>query len=215
MPEYELNINFQKEDLEELYTANYKVVVAKPNQGEGGSGRATIAWQSFKPMEKNKITWHENYGIYASSVTYENGAELMQMSQTEDPAAMRKLYTMEPQGCFGAPGEAMGPEEAFYAINRYQVKKKLTIGLYQDAVVNGKIERANAVSAATVLTGHTVQMIPHTNVYIWVQADVKSNTVVSHITSPQTMAEFGAGVAELSYDYDLASGVFMPEGPAV
>jgi len=208
MPTYKLKLAFAKEDLQELLGGQYKVVVAKPTQRALEGREPTVAWQAFHPMESNTITWEEPYGIYTSYAEIKPGVELEQMSQTDFPAADGKKYELSSAGYFGTP---VGDGEAgsYYAINHYRERPRLTMGLTQDAIVNGESVEGHAISAATVLAGHTAQMTPHTKVSVWVQADVSSNTVVTHIASEPAGMDFGGSVTEHSYSYDLLSGTFI------
>lgn len=55
-------------------------------------------------------------------------------------------------------------------------------------------------------------MTPSTTVYIWVQSQVKSNTVVTTLTSTLTKADFGGSVTEISLTYDANTGGFVNNG---
>ena len=86
----------------------------------------------------------------------------------------------------------------------------MTVGLYQNANVNGTDILNSAISAADTPEGQTAAMTPYTNVYIWAQATTKSNTVVTQVTSPQTELTFGGGVDTLTVEYNSATGTFNP-----
>src|ERR1700728_1871407 len=79
---YTLNTSFDQSDLKLLYSTGSNVVVAKPTAG----AEPNIAWVVFRPFESNVMSWVEEYGIYASSITPVHGAILTQMSHTEFPA---------------------------------------------------------------------------------------------------------------------------------
>ena len=85
----------------------------------------------------------------------------------------------------------------------------MTVGLYQDARVNGTEIAGNALSAVPVLLASTSVMTPYTTVYVWLQSDVISNTVVTRVTSPMTELKFGGGVNEISLKYDRTTGHFI------
>jgi hypothetical protein len=189
VPTYKLNTAFTQEDLSRLYATGANVVVAKPNAG----GLPNAAWIVFRPLLENVMTWDDACGIYASNTDIVNGAQLVQMARTEYPAAAGKLYSLTPAGFFGPPSGSGSPG-SYSALNEYNNLPRgyLTFGLFQDAQVNGISVRGNAVCAAPVLFNTTARMTPSTSVYLWVQSQVRSNTVVTVVTSPITEVRFGA-----------------------
>lgn len=205
MEPYELLVSFTNDQLETLYATGTNVIVAKPSGGTAPN----VAWQVFRPLQSNSLSWQENYGIYASTSEVVNGAELTQLSSTGIPAVIEKKYVLEPSGAISGPYSGGSPN-AFSMENNYSVKDYVTIGLYQDANVNGTEIIGNALSAAPVLLRSTAVMTPFTTVYIWLQSQVKSNSVVTDVTSPMTQLTFGGGVDQISVAYDSASGTFIP-----
>ena len=206
MPSYTLSVNLTEEQVKLFYLAGSNVVIAKPTEG----GESNVAWQVFRPLEKNKVEWEEQYGIYASTVEIQNGARLTQMSQTPIPSLDGKIYPFLVPGVFGPP-EGNEEKGTYYSINEYELKSHLTFGLYQGATVNGELVPGNAISAATVLQGNAVEMTPFTTLYVWLQSQVVSNTVVTKVTSPKTKVVFGGATNEISLTYDN-HGHFVEEG---
>lgn len=209
MPTYVLQTSFTKEDLDRFHASGSNVVVAKPN----GGGAPNVAWVVYRALQENTMTWEEQYGIYASNSDIVNGATLTQMSRTEFPAVEAMNYPLNPAGFFGPP-ESGGAQGSYFATNGYNNLPKglLTMGLYQNATVNGTPVSASAVSAAPVLYNSTMQVTPFTTLYLWTQSQVMSNSVVTNVTSPQTMVTFGGSVRSLSLRYDAESGTFVSVG---
>ena len=204
MANYELKVGFSDEDLKMLYATGTNVVIAKPSLGS----TPNVAWQVFLPMQANTISWEEKYGIYASTSEVVNGAKLSQLSSVPIPAAINKLYTLESQAIITGPASGGSPD-SYSLINKWDVKPYVTVGLYQDATVNGTDIKDNALSAAGVPLNSTAVMTPYTVVYIWLQSQVLSNTVVTNVTSPMTELEFGGGVNTISVVYDPSTGNFI------
>lgn len=210
MLQFTLNASFSETDLNNIHNTNSSVIVAKPADGD----EPNVAWLSFRPFPDNQIVWEEQYGIYASNTELQHGAELTQLASTGVPAADDKIYRLLPSGHFGPP-EGVGTKNAFTAINEYNnlpAPASLVFGLYQDASVNGVDIIGNAVSAAPVLFNSTSVMTPFTTVYIWIQSEVQSNTVVTTITSPLTAVTFGGDVSEITLKYNPLGGNFIPAG---
>ncbi|MDI1434878.1 hypothetical protein [Polyangium sorediatum] len=206
MPTFKLSTAFTQEDLNRFYASGSNIVVAKPNAG----GMPNVAWLVYRPLLGNTVTWEEQYGIYASNVDIINGAQLTQMSKSEFPALDNKSYPLTAAGFFGPPSTGGSPG-SYTAVNQYDNLPKgyLTFGLFQDAVVDGTPALGNAVSAAPVIYNSTAVMTPFTTVYLWVQSQVVSNTVVTNVTSPMTEVMFGGPVTEVSLMYDASSGKFI------
>ncbi|HEY3759706.1 MAG TPA: hypothetical protein VGL37_08070 [Solirubrobacteraceae bacterium] len=79
-------------------------------------------------------------------------------------------------------------------------------------IINGRPTNGNAISAAPVLYNSTAQMTPFTTIYLWVQSQVQSNSVVTLVTSPMTKVTFGDGVTSISLEYEPQTGTFVPQG---
>ncbi|MEZ4811863.1 MAG: hypothetical protein R2819_16015 [Allomuricauda sp.] len=207
MADYELKVGFTQEQLNVLYETGTNVIVAKPT----GGGTPNVAWQVFKALQANTLNWTEEYGIYASTSEVTNGAKLTQLSSVPVGASMNKLYTMEPSGAISGPVSGGAPD-SFALLNKYSEKSYLTAGLFQDANVNGTDIIGNATSAAPVILASTATMTPFTTLYIWLQSQVISNTVVTTVTSPMTKLLFGGGINDISVAYDSKTGKFISAG---
>ena len=57
-------------------------------------------------------------------------------------------------------------------------------------------------------------MTPFTTIYLWVQSQVQSNSVVTLVTSPMTKVTFGGSVTHISLAYDPQTGTFISQEKA-
>lgn len=204
---FNLDLSFSKSDLAAIFAADASVVVAKP-AGDSGS-KPNVAWLTFRPLENNNISWEEVYGIYASNTLMEDGASIAKSSAV-NPAVPGKVYTLQPDGAFGAPADG-GTADSFTVINKLEnARKYMTIGLTQDARIGGELIAGNAISASNVLYQSTAVMTPYTTVFLWIQSKIKSNSVCTKVTSPMSEITFGGSVNSLSYRYDSDTGLFIP-----
>ncbi|WP_420573795.1 hypothetical protein [Kordia sp.] len=215
MSTYKLQIFFSDNELRAIYETGANVIISKPSIN---GNDPNVAWQVFKPFNANTITWEENYGIYASTSELKSGAELNQLAFIPIGASMGKLYKLESNATIDGP--LSGGTKGFYTLtNNYSEgtipetenskKRIMTLGLFQDANINGMNIKGNAVSAAPVLLGSTATMTPYSTVYIWLQSQIRSNTVVTTITSPKTALRFTDNMHEISVSYDIDSGKFV------
>lgn len=205
--DFTLNTNFTNEQLSILYATGNNVVVAHPLDGS----IPNVAWQVYRPLQSNSITWDESYGIYASTTPIQNGARLTPFSKSPNPSVESKLYTLEPSGVISGPEDGGFPN-AYSLLNEYSSQPYITAGLYQNAVINGLQVDGNSISASPTILKSTAAMVPSNDIYIWLQSQVVSNTIVTVVTSPMTRISFGGGVTEVTVAYDSASGQFIPVG---
>jgi hypothetical protein len=210
MSTFSISTGFTQQDLERFYASGTNVIVAKPT----GGSQPNVAWIVFRPLISNSLTWEENYGIYASNVDVQNGATLTQMSATPYPAVASMLYAMQATGAITGPNSGGSPN-AYSIINLYNNLPKgyLTMGLYQNANVDGTQIVGNAVSAAAVLYQSTATMTPMTTVYLWLQSQVVSNTVVTTVTSPMTRVTLSGSSPAAALVYNATTGTFIPAVP--
>lgn len=203
--QFNLKTAFTNEQLQIMYATGTNVVVGKPSDGRS----TNVAWQVFKPMQANLLSWKEEYGIYASTADIRNGAVLSQLSNTPIGSEIGKQYILQDYGMIVGPMGG-GYPNAFVLLNQFGSKPYMTAGLYQNATVNGSDRIGNAVSATTVLMQSAAVMSPSTTLHLWLQSQVVSNSVVTTITSPITELKFGGNVTEISVAYDSATGKFVP-----
>jgi hypothetical protein len=204
---FELNIGFTNEQLDVLYKTGTNLIIAKPSAG----GTPNVAWLSINPLQSNKITWDENYGIYVSTTKLEHGAEIVQVSSVDVGAATEKIYTLKPSGAISDPIDG-GVEGSFTLLNQYNPHGQLpyiTAGLYQDANVNGTAILGHAISAAPVLYQNTAVMTPFTTVYVWLQSSIKSNCVITTVTSNMTPLLYGGNLTKHFITYSSNDGKFI------
>ncbi|CCI03318.1 hypothetical protein [Microcystis aeruginosa] len=207
MTQYTLSLAFDSATLNTFAATGTNIVVAKPS---GDSSAPNVAWVVFSPLENNTIQWYDQYGIYASNAEVQNGASLVQTSQVPFPATTGLIYDFTDAGAF-SPGQSGGQPNEYTVKNEYSKKPYITIGLYQNASVNGSSVLGSAVSAAGVIYNFTALIIPYTTVYVWAQSQVQSNTVVTKVSSPMTQVPLTANKPSASLQYDPPTGTFSPK----
>jgi len=207
---YTLNTSFTRDDLARFLAAGANVVVAKCPQDQS---RSNVAWVVYRPTLENTLTWDDSYGLYATEYSIDHGTYLFQMARTEDAVPPSEVHVMAPAGYF-TPSRGPGVPGCFVVQNEYDNLPKgfLTIGLWQDAMVNGEVALRNAVSADPVLYRNSVLAAPRGKVLLWVQASIRSSTVVTYVTSPVTSISFTSDSTMASVRYDAATGRFIRAG---
>lgn len=200
MSVYSLNLNINQSDLQNLMASGSSIVVGKQ------IGAQNVAWIAFRPMSANSVTWVEEYNVYASNTQLQNGATIVQMSNT--PASPGTTYALGDSGMFTSQGSA--PGGSFGILNQTNAFGfSLTFGLSQSANVNGSQLNGNAVSAETVSFQAMTMISPSPSLVVWVQSQIQSSTVVTFVSAPQTRVSFGGGVTQVSLVYNGNSGTFQ------
>ena len=132
---------------------------------------------------------------------------------TPGPALDAGYYPFTPAATFGVfqndPGVNSG---TFAAVNNmpYAQYAALTFGLSQSAMVNKTLAERKPISAQLVPSQNQIQMTPFTTVYVWLQSQFASETIITKITSNTAITKFGGGVSDITLKYDPTRGVFLP-----
>ena len=205
---YELEIVFSDEQLEILYESGCKVVIGKScNMPEN---KYRVAWQVFRPLGINLVSWRNEYGIYASSTRLLEGARLHQTSYSKNTAVKGREYTLLDSGVISPPGQAADTDK-YYLLNSYSSKSMMTIGLCQKATINGEHTAWNAISAVPVMKNHSIAMEPTLRVSVWLESMIDSNTVFSTVRSAVVNVNFDHEEYKIRLTYDSVNGVFLIE----
>jgi len=207
MSNYRLQLQFDKNTLHEIKQAKQRVMLAKPVNGEDPN----VVWLSVDPFESTEIEWSEEYGIYVSSTGVQHGAAIRKISETEIPAQDGDLYELTDEATFRGPiDDDNVPRGSFAAHNKmhYEDYPSLTFGLTQTALINQKPAERKPISATPVIATQHAVMTPFTHVYIWLQAEFESETIITKISGDPTIVRFGGGVDEMSLTYQPKVGKF-------
>lgn len=214
MAQYTVTTAFSPADLERFYATGSNIVLARPLAGSS----LNVAWVVFRPFEKNFLAWNDDFGIYASSFPIQNGLVPQPNAQTNpsSPAQAGLVYTMSPPGTITGPTTTGGTPGAFTIVNQYDNPSGyLTFGLLQSATVDGTARPLTAASAITVLQNGQAILPPATAVYLWVQANLLSGTIVTAFTAPITKVALTAATPSADLLYQPASGTFSTTTPGV
>ncbi|MWB94163.1 hypothetical protein GON26_07295 [Flavobacterium sp. GA093] len=207
MANYDLKVGFTTEQLQILHFTESNVVLAKGTRGQNSN----VAWQVFRPFQSNQISWDDEYGIYCSNTKLVNHAQIIPFSDTPIGIDTNTLYTLENNGVILGPTTG-GQRNTFALRNNYSNAPYLTTGLFQNAIINGNYRSGNAISAIPVLFQSTALMDPATDIYIWIQSQVQSNSIITRITSPVTRLSFSSSLFRISVVYDSYTGRFINAG---
>lgn len=208
--DYTLDLIIDPESLKIIKGAQLNLTLAKPV----GGGNPDVAWLVFDPFPGNKVEWTENFGIYASpNQVIQNGAVISRLSE-KFPAQDAAYYSFDSTATFGGPFTGTGaPGVGQFKVNNNMPNtsyKALTFGLEQKASINGQGISASPINAALVPAAYPVTFTPLTTVYVWLQAEFTSGTVITSINGKATAVTFGGPITSQALSYDATTGKFVP-----
>lgn len=204
---YELDLLIDKADLPLLRSAGLKISLAKP---VGNQAPNTI-WLAFDPFEANKVEWVEDYGVYASNtVNLEHGTSISKISEVF-PAVNDQTYTFDSSATFNTTSEVHPGTGVFGVKNEmpYEKYPSLAFGLEQKATVQGAEILPQPINTALIPAMFDAKFTPLVTVYVWLQADYKSGTVITQVHDQMIPVTFGGEVTKQSLVYKPSSGQFI------
>lgn len=213
MATFNLNLDIDSQSLQLIRAAQLRIMLAKPV----GGGSPNVIWQSFDPFASNSVTWDEEFGLYASDTQLQNGATIRKMT-AQEPAAEASYYTFTSGATFEGPYVDPRVGAGQYAAQNSMPNSSypvLTFGLTQAANVNGTAVAGNPLNAVLVLPNNFVTFTPITTVYVWLESNQASSTVITNIQSNHTVTTYSGGITTRDLVYDPNLGIFVPKTPMV
>ncbi|UCH98429.1 MAG: hypothetical protein JSV88_16730 [Candidatus Aminicenantes bacterium] len=209
---YTLDLIIDNDSLRIIRAAQLKLTLAKPV----GGGTPNVTWLVFDPFGGNKVEWQEEFGIYASpNQVIQNGAVISRLSEVF-PALDAAYYSFNAAATFEGPFTGSGaPGKGQYKVNNDMPNTSypvLTFGLEQKASINASGIAPSPINAALVPAAFQVTFTPLTTVFVWLQAEFTSGTVITDINGNATSVTFGGAITSQTLVYDPATGRFVPSG---
>lgn len=205
MNNYELIINFTKEDLEAIYAAGEKLVITKEVAGNKGK---PVSWISILPFLYNSVKWTEAYMLYASRNEAQNGATIEKLSEAEADSELLYDFT---NAVFGNAhsSEYIGVNE-YGVCNLMEPYSYLTFGLAQEASVNGDTLKGSPINAVVLPYNHTATFSPIEKVNIFLANDIDNGMVITKEFSNTITVTYSGTETCHTIKYDSQKGIFVP-----
>ena len=214
MPQYKLTLTIDAQDLSYIKAAQQRITLGKTV----GGGEPNVIWLSIDPFMTNTVEWADDYWIFASSTQVASGASILKLSEIQPgPALDGGYYPFTSAAVFNDFVSAQDIPRGTYAANNDMPASSfpyLTFGLSQSALVNQQSVTRKPISARMVLSTQRISMTPAPSVYVWLQSQFASETIITSIVGRHTIARFGGNVTEITLKYDLERGLFVPATPA-
>lgn len=209
--DYTLQLSIDPSDLEVLKAAQQNIIIAKPV----GGGSPNVAWLTVDPFTENSIEWSEVFGLYASNTSYQAGAKIFKVANVP-VADDGNTYAFKATNTFGPPSPTPPVPNGTFAISNQNDSQQypwLTFGLTQSATIGPVAVKNAPISAAVVPSMQSVTLTPLTSVWVWLEANLLSGTVITQVTSKSAVATFGNGVTTINLKYSPSKGYFVPATP--
>lgn len=214
MSQYTLTLNIDAQDLTYIKAAQQRITLGKTVGGD----QPNVIWLSIDPFQANTVQWTDDVWIYASTTQVTSGASILKLSEVQPgPALDGGYYPFTAAAVFNDFVSSTDVPAGTYAANNDMPASNyplLTFGLSQSAQVNAVPVTRKPISARMVLATQRIFMTPNANVYVWLQSQFASETIITSIVGRHTIARFGGGVTDIALKYDLARGLFVPDPSA-
>lgn len=171
MPAYSLKIQFDEQGLNNINGAGQQVALVKAKEI---SDQTKVIWVAFPPMQKNTITWTNQYFIYSTSANLHDEAGLETISPK--PAGGGNSYTFR-AGYLNDGSHGLMPN-LYGVVHGDPAFPRLTVGLAQDAAVNGNTQGPLPLNAEVVLYNQQVLFSPIENVLVFVGGPLKQSQIL-------------------------------------
>jgi hypothetical protein len=210
MSSYRLQILIDPRDLTIIRAAGMRITLARP---VNSSSSPNVVWLSIDPFQSTQVQWTDDYGIYASTTAVVSGARIAKLSETTIPAASGASYSFANSATFNGPFSSGNVPAGSYGVQNdmpFSSYPSLTFGLTQSALVNQQPVDRKPISATPVLAAQFALMTPFPNVYLWLQSQFSSETIITQISNRTTIARFSGNLTDITLKYDPTLGVFVP-----
>lgn len=201
MATYGVEILIDEITLRALYDNGYKLAVGKTFI----HGKPNVIWQAVSVFPHNLITWREDFGLYASPAKIEQGAEIFQVSRSDYPANTGKVYVLNNDGVISR-SEQSGKEGAYSLNNEYSGERLMTIGLNQDAKVNGVEVKGNACVAKACPYKSSIVFDPFNTLFLSMMLQISANEVYENWLESSFVYEFGEKEEVISVSFNINTG---------
>lgn len=203
MPKYQLNIDFEPNDLKTIAQAGEQVVLIKNT-----NGGTPVAWVSIDPFSNNTVEWEEDYAIYVSNVEVVHGTKIYKMSDVA--AKPMASYPFTEYGAIGSPAVDKSLTLGQYsARNNFQKEDILCFGLAQGVQVNGVDFTYSPVNAQLIPRNQQATFAPLNELIIFLDGKLTEGMVITEVNSQATVLTYGGNLVNLTIKYDSHSGLFI------
>lgn len=210
MPDQSITLLIDPQDLPVIKAAQQRITLGKTVNGNS----VNIVWLSIDPFANNVISWPNEYGLYASASPLKDGSPILKLGETGPPAQNGAYYTFTSVGLFNGPftGGAAPPYPSYAVQNDmpYASYPSLVFGLTQSALVNQRPVERKPLSATIVLATQLLKMTPSPDLYVWLQGELTSETIITTTLGKSTRITFGPANTSVTLKYNPHLGVFTP-----
>ena len=198
MTKYTVSINFEDAALEQLYAADFEVIVARLGFIEEAT--PTI-WCAIRPMQSIQIDWDDAMYLFASETQVQNGADIRMMAVTDAPVQTGLRYTLTQDATFTAqPGGEPGMIMLSNSFGR-----NVTIGLAQSCELQ---QERTPMFGLTLPPNMNAELTRSNNFSIWVNNGARSGTLNSEIPESALEVQMSDQNANTVLGFDNATRRF-------
>ncbi len=221
MISFNLTVLFDAQDLNVILQANELVtivygvsaVVTSATPGLHSSARSeppATAWLAFSPIEKNLITWGDNYELYVSRTTEKDGGTIQTFAKTA--AVPTAVVPFLADGVFGKLVDGVLSPGHYGVLNQYNAFNYMTFGLCAatNPVINGQQvgDDINIMSASIVPLHQNVQLAPTNSLQVFLQTGTADGMTLPNSIVDVAPIAFSLGHPNVTIRYNSQTGSF-------
>ena len=175
MSTYEFNLVMNSDVAQGLSKRGEVVVIVKEVNNDSGT---EVAWVTFSPFTKNKVTWKSEYGIYASISEIQSGATIEQDSMQRTPAT--NFQYLFKDNIFQNGHVIESGNGGYYCRN--ENNQELTFGLTQAAKVGGVDLGLTALNAVRVGNKRDINFKPIEKIKVFTSGKYHNGSVITGVS---------------------------------
>jgi len=205
---YNLKLNFTSSALTTLAAQNKKIVVVKESNEPSPISGATIAWFTTQPFQQVKITWENDFYLYATQTEFKAGAVIDKSSSSDNSVVDGSFrYNFGPDAAIFQSEAYSGSNGTVYMKNLFTDGFFTAFGLAQK-ISSGSKTVINPINAVKGIYNDNIAFTPIEKIRVFMQANIQDSKVLTEITSDPIKLDF-TGKTEQEIVYNEAKNIFV------
>ena len=213
---YQLNIYIDIDSLRAIQRAKYWITLARKMQ----QGNTNMIWLSVDPFEFTHISMEDEFGLYGAPLEALKPGTRISTFSSLSLAVPSKEYIFSDNAFLGPfPNTLVSPPNPYTfslknesPLNKYPI---LAFGLSQSAIINGGPLLNYKIGANLIPSFQNFAFLPSSDLYLWLQGDFSSGTLISGIPEQAILVSFSDEQAEKYVEYNPNTGRFFEVGAPI
>jgi hypothetical protein len=202
MPTYSLDLSVDADSVQLLRKYQAKIVIVRLERND-----AFVAWVAFDPSSTNRVTWNDQFGLYASNVALRPGHIVEKVSEVPT-AAWGSSYTIGQSFSFSGPVASRVAPDQIGLDNGNPDFPSLIAGLTLGASVNGRHQPGLPASVVGLSFSDARLIQPSQTLSVWLSSRISASSLIFELDPDAVQVAFGGGITSQSLVYRPGRGNF-------